>query len=242
MATYVDLHCHWIAGIDDGARSPAEGVAILRALGDLGFEQVMATPHMRPGMFDNEEQDLRAAFEQMLPYLAEHDSLPDVALSSEHYFDETVFERILTKQALPFPGERAILLEFYQVDFPAYVEQRLFDLQRRKLRPIIAHPERYQCVWKNPGVLERLVELGSAALLDTAALVGKYGSRPKNCARELLERGLYHAACSDAHRPGDVAEVEAGMRWIRKKYGQEEVEFLFADGPRALLAGELPEA
>lgn len=241
MAAYIDLHCHWIARIDDGARSPEEGVAMLRALGELGFVQVMATPHMRPGMFDNGKQDLHAAFERMQPHLAEHADLPIVALSSEHYFDDTVFQRIIAAQALPYPGEHAILLEFYQVDFPAYVEQRLFDLQRRRLRPIIAHPERYQCVWKNPGVLERLVDLGSAALLDTAALVGKYGSRPKRCARELLERGLYHAACSDAHRPADVAEVDAGMRWIRKRYGQEEVEFLFSEGPRALLAGELPE-
>jgi protein-tyrosine phosphatase len=58
---------------------------------------------------------------------------------------------------------------------------------------------------------------------------------------EFLERGLYHAACSDAHRPSDVKVVQSGMAWIRKHYGEDEVRFLFHEGPNAILAGQLPE-
>lgn len=240
MSAYVDLHCHWIAGIDDGARTPDEGIQMLRALKGIGFGEVVATPHMRPGMFDNERADLTGAFERMRPALEQHDDLPSVALSSEHYFDATVFDRILAGQALPYPGECAVLLEFYPLAFPAQIERRLVDIRRCKLLPVIAHPERYQSIWERPELLEQLVDLGAAALLDTAALDGKYGRRPKHCARDLLERGLYHAACSDAHRPADVVPVAAGMAWIRKKYGQEEVDFLFREGPRAILTGNLP--
>lgn len=240
MGTYVDLHCHWIAGIDDGARTPDEGIQMLKALKSIGFGDVVATPHMRPGMFDNERAALIGAFERMQPLLAEHADLPSVGLSSEHYFDATVFDRILADQALPYPGQRAILLEFYPQAFPLHIEHRLYDIRRRQLLPVIAHPERYQSIWKRPQLLEQLVDLGAAALLDTAALDGKYGRQPQRCARELLERGLYHAACSDAHRPADVAPVAAGMAWIKKKYGQEELDFLFDKGPRAILAGQLP--
>jgi len=240
MSTYVDLHCHWIAGIDDGARTPEEGVQMLRALKGIGFGEVIATPHMRPGMFDNERADLTAAFERMQSHLLGQEDLPSVGLSSEHYFDALVFDRIFAEQALPYPGARAILLEFYPLAFPAQIGQRLMDIRRHKLLPVIAHPERYQSVWERPELLEQLVDLGAAALLDAAALDGKYGRQPKHCARDLLERGLYHAACSDAHRPSDVAPVAAGMKWIRKEYGQEEVEFLFGEGPRAILAGQLP--
>ena len=240
MSEYVDLHCHWIAGIDDGARTADEGLQMLRALKQIGFGEVIATPHMRPGMFDNERVDLTSAFERMQPHLEPTTDLPSVGLSSEHYFDSTVFDRILADQALPYPGQRAILLEFYPVAFPAQVDRRLVDIRRHKLLPVIAHPERYEQVWEQPELLERLVDLGVATLLDTAALEGKYGRRPKRCARDLLERGLYHAACSDAHRPGDVALVKAGMAWIKKEYGEEEVDFLFREGPRAILAGQLP--
>lgn len=240
MSEYVDLHCHWIAGIDDGARTPDEGVQMLRALKDIGFGEVVATPHMRPGVFDNDRADLTGAFERMQPHLAEHTDLPSVALSSEHYFDATVFERILADQALPYPGGKAILVEFSPLAFPVQIERRLADIRRHKLRPVIAHPERYQSIWDRPELLEQLVDLGAAALLDAAALDGKYGRQPKHCARDLLERGLYHAACSDAHRPADVVPVAAGMAWIRNEYDQEEVDFLFGDGPRRILAGELP--
>jgi protein-tyrosine phosphatase len=56
-----------------------------------------------------------------------------------------------------------------------------------------------------------------------------------------LERGLYHAACSDAHRVADVAEVAAGLARIERLYGPEEVDFLFREEPLALLSGRIPE-
>ena len=241
MRGFVDLHCHWVAGIDDGASSPDEGVAMLRALGAAGFERVVATPHMRPGMFDNTRADLTAAYERMQPVLAEEPGLPEVGLSSEHYFDDVVFRRLVSGEALPYPGGRAALLEFYGVDFPPVVVERLFDLRRGGLLPVIAHPERYRYVWRHPEALERLVDSGVATLLDAAAMVGKYGREPQRCAEDLLERGLYHAACSDAHRASDVAEVAQGMRRIAELYDEAEVEFLFGEGPRKLLEGKLPE-
>lgn len=240
MRGFVDLHCHWVAGIDDGAKTPEDGVAMLRALGQLGFSKVVATPHMRPGLFDNTRESLSAAYARMLPLLSA--GLPEVELSSEHYFDDVIFGRIMSDAALPYPGGRAVLLEFYESDFPFSIDRRFADLRlKKRLIPVIAHPERYQRIWRDPDVLERLVDAGAAALLDTAALVGKYGRKPQKTAEELLERGLYHAACSDAHRVGDVAEVAAGLLRIERAYGPEEVDFLFREGPLALLSGRIPE-
>lgn len=211
---------------------------MLERLYALGFSMVVATPHMRPGMFDNRKEDLVEAFDRMQPALRERGGLPDVALSSEHFFDDVVYERLRGGTALPYPGGRAVLLEFWESEFPSVVMHRLFDLRQRGLLTVIAHPERYRFIWRSPEVLERLVDAGAAALLDTAALVGKYGREPKRCAEVLLERGLYHAACSDAHRANDVAEVEKGMRVIAETYGEEEIDFLFGRGPKAILAGE----
>ena len=86
-----------------------------------------------------------------------------------------------------------------------------------------------------------MADSGIAALLDIASLVGKYGRQTQACAEQLLERGLYHAACSDAHRPADVAEVARGIERVRELYGDEEVSFLLCEGPASLLDGTLPE-
>jgi len=192
-------------------------------------------------MFNNTRATIEDAFARFCGSVREVAALPGLELSSEHYFDEVVFQRLLTGEGLPYPGGRAVLLEFYQVDFPPMVQHRLGDLRSRGLLPIIAHPERYQCLGRSPDILERLVDAGSAALLDVAALVGKYGRQPQKCAEELLERGLYHAACSDAHRPSDVAEVARGIERLRELYGDEEVTFLLREGPESLLSGVLPE-
>jgi protein-tyrosine phosphatase len=204
MAGFVDLHCHWIPGVDDGARDLDAGLGILRGLAALGFVRVIATPHMRPGLFDNSAAQLHAAFDAVQARLGGHGELPERALSSEHYFDDVVFHRILSGEGLPYPGEAAVLLEFYESSFPLRLDQLLAQLRQRKLTPVIAHPERYRALWDRPETLERLLDQGSVALLDVAALTGKYGRRPQRCAEQFLERGLYHAACSDAHRPADV--------------------------------------
>jgi protein-tyrosine phosphatase len=237
MSGFVDLHCHCIPGVDDGVRTTDEAKALLRALGAAGFTEVVATPHMRPGMFDNSRGGLSQAFERLSAELASSPGLPQVSLASEHYFDDVTFSRLLAGEGVPYPGGRAVLLEFYEVDFQATVAARLFDLRRRRLLPVIAHPERYRGLWKSHERLEELVSTGAVALLDTAALVGKYGREPERCARRLLEAELYHAACTDAHRAADVEDVIAGMRYIEKKYGADEIDALFRQGPREILSG-----
>jgi protein-tyrosine phosphatase len=237
MPGFVDLHCHYVPAVDDGARTMDEAVGLLRALRAAGFEHVVATPHMRPGMFDNAADELRRAFGSFTAVLPKAPDLPEVSLACEHYFDEVVFERLLGGSGLPYEGGRAVLLEFYDMDFLPAVARRLFDLRRRRMTPVIAHPERYRSLWKSHDRLAELVRSGAAALLDTAALVGKYGKEPERCARRMLEAGVYTAACSDAHRESDVEEVLEGIKFIRKKYGDDEVDALLVRGPRDILAG-----
>jgi protein-tyrosine phosphatase len=152
-----------------------------------------------------------------------------------------VFQRLLAGEGLPYPGGRAVLLEFYQIDFPPMVQHRMLDLRTRGLLPVIAHPVRYQCLWRSAEALEQLVDSGCAALLDVAALVGKYGKKTQDCAERLLDMGLYQAACSDAHRPSDIAEVASGIERLRELYGDGEVTFMLREGPQSILAGVIPD-
>jgi protein-tyrosine phosphatase len=239
VSGFVDLHCHWVPGVDDGVSDANEALALLQGLAALGFERVIATPHMRPGLFDNEPAALRAAFAEVESRFAREPGLPARGLSSEHFFDEIVFQRLLDGQGLPYPGERAVLIEFRTSAFPPGLEQRLAQLRRLGLTPVIAHPERYQPLWREPERLERLLDGGAVALLDVAALAGKYGALPERSARELLERGLYHAACSDAHRSADLPAVGRGIAALRAEYGPEELEALLRTGPREILEGRV---
>jgi protein-tyrosine phosphatase len=223
--------------VDDGVSSAADAVALLRGLVEIGFERVIATPHMRPGMFDNTASGLRAAFDRAERELGGAPGLPERELSSEHFFDDVVFQRLLSGDGLPYPGGAAVLLEFYDSSFPPRVERSFGQLRDRGLMPVIAHPERYRVIWERPSLLDRLLDSGAVALLDVAALVGKYGRQPQRCAERLLETESYHAACSDAHRLRDVSDVAKGIELVRRRYGETEVEALFRRGPLEILAG-----
>jgi protein-tyrosine phosphatase len=243
---FVDLHCHWIAGIDDGVKTPDEGVALLRRLRAAGFDLVVATPHMRPGMFENDKRALEHAFAAMCPRLALEHDLPDVHLASEHFLDDVVFSRLIKGLGLPYPdlaepgspralARRGVLVELNPQGFPAQLQHRFFDLGRAGLRPVLAHPERYQPVWKDDACLDPLLDAGACLLLDICALVGKYGRASRRAAEKLLEEEAYEAACSDAHRPADADVVVEAIEALERRAGPKEAERLLRDGPRGIL-------
>ena len=254
---FVDLHCHWVANIDDGARSPEDGVEMLRRLYAAGFSTVIATPHMRPGMFDNDRAALLRAYALMLPHVraesARGTTLPTVDLSSEHFFDDVVWGRLGRGEGLPYPilgtggGDAAAttseprlkvaLVEFSGQAFPVKVVERVVDLKRLGLRVVLAHPERYRPVWTDDGCLDPLIDAGVRLLLDVCALVGKYGRAAQAAAEKLLDEDAYDAACSDAHKPEDIGEVERAILRLEARVGAKETQRLLSEGPRAILTG-----
>jgi protein-tyrosine phosphatase len=236
---FIDLHSHWVANIDDGVRDTNASLELIRALHATGFDTIIATPHMRPGMFDNTADDLRSAFTATLAAISTASALPTLRLSSEHYFDDVVFDRLYRGQALPYPGNLAALVEFPNDAFPLRVADRFFDLMRRGIRPVIAHPERYRPVWNDIGVLDPLLDGGAVLLLDLGALSGKYGRGSRRAAEKLLKHGYYHAACSDAHKVNDVKDVALGITRLFAEVGDEEATFLLRDGPQEILDGNV---
>ena len=239
MGGYIDLHCHWVAGIDDGARTPGDSADILKSLRDIGFSHVMATPHMRTGMFDNDKSGLEAAYSATVRQLDE--DLPIGGLASEHHLDDLVFQRLLDGEGLPYPPGRAALIEFPDERFPLRHANCLFELWRRGIRPVLAHPERYRPVWSDIEVLDPLLDGGTVLLMDVAALVGKYGRGAKRCAIKLLEEGYYYAACSDAHKASDAKAVAKGVNKLTKIVGDEDALFMLRDGPRNIIEGTVED-
>ncbi len=215
---------------------------MLQGLRRAGFDIVVATPHMRPGMFDNDRPALEAAFDAMRPHLHGESSLPDVLLASEHFFDDVVFLRLLQGHGLPYPHvgvlatkKRGVLVELPPQAFPAKLASRFFDLGRSGLRPVLAHPERYQPVWKDSACLDPLLDAGACLLLDVCALIGKYGRAAQKAAEKLLDDDAYEAACSDAHRPEDADATAQAIAVLEKQVGTKETERLLCAGPRGIL-------
>lgn len=234
----VDLHCHCIPAVDDGVRSVAEAKQLLRALKSLGFDRVVATPHTRPSLFEEDRASLTRAFEALATSLAGVSGLPELALASEHYLDDIVFGRLVAGAGLPYPGGRAVLVEVAPKRFPPLLDRRLFDLRRRGLTPVLAHPERYAPVWADDRCLDPLLDVGTLLLLDVCAIVGKYGARAQKAAEKLLDDEAYEAAATDCHAAADAEIVERALLRLGALVGAEESERLLSNAPRAILSAE----
>lgn len=236
MAGYVDLHCHYVPSVDDGVRTLAESQSVLLGLAKLGYSDVVATPHIRTAMFENEPAPLLAAFqelERMLP----PEGLPALSLAAEHFCDDVFFQRAQAGRVLPYPGKKAILVEFRYETWPRGIEVQLFQLALRGLSPVIAHPERYHGLFRSTDALDPLLDGGAFTLLDTMSLVGRYGEHVQRAAERMLEEGAYDAACSDAHRPDDIAIMGRAMDRLRALVGAAEAESLLGTNPRGILRG-----
>lgn len=243
MRGFVDLHCHYVPAVDDGVRTEDDSVSLLRGLRAVGFDHVVATPHIRPAMFDNSPTRLRDAFGALGPRLAREEGLPAVSLAAEHFFDDIVHALLLRGEGLAYGKGRAALVEFAYERMPVAISARFFDLRMKRLRPVVAHPERYEEFHKDPErASEAMRRAGGVLLLDIAAVEGKYGTRAQRTAEELLELDAYYAACSDAHRPEDAEVVGRAISSVERRFGAETIKKLLQDGPKQILEGRIFDA
>lgn len=234
---YIDLHCHYIPAIDDGVRTVEEGVRLCVGLARIGYERVVATPHIRTAMFDNRKPGLTAAFNTLVATITGTPQLPELGLACEHFCDDVFFGLFDAGEALPYPGGHAALIELPPDHFPLHVEKRLFTMNVRGVRPVLAHPERYTPLFGSTAPLERMLEMGVLPQLDVMALVGKYGRAPKKAAERMLKEDVYFLAATDCHRPDDVELAQDAIKQLKKLVGAERAEELLAEHPRAILDG-----
>lgn len=235
----IDLHCHPLPGIDDGVRSADEGVALLVALCGVGFGTVVATPHVRSGVWDNRVNTRDAARAALGPALdaarARGEQLPTLELAGEHMFDDVLTGLLAKHEALTYPGGGAVLVEFPYESLPVRVELQLWRMVRSGVRPVVAHPERYVPVQQDPEKIDELVGAGAWPLLDVMSLVGAYGRRAQAASERMLARGVYVAACTDAHKPSDAEVVRESLRALQLAAGDHAVHKLFVEGPQRVL-------
>lgn len=236
-AGFVDLHCHYLPGLDDGVRTHEDGVALCRGLAGIGYETVVATPHIRSAMFENRKAGLEAAYERFTDLNSGEVGMPRTGLGAEHFFDDVFWALFEKGEAVPYPGGKGALVEFPPEMFPARVDDRMFHMNVKGVRPVLAHPERYAPLFRKTDPLDPLLEVGALPLLDLMSLTGKYGRRPRKAAERMVEEGVYYAACSDCHRPGDVPRVAEAIDRLHHMVGDEEARELLSDNPRRILAG-----
>jgi len=231
----IDLHSHVLPGLDDGARSLDESVAMARAAVADGIVLVAATPHVRDdypttaaGM-ERAVAELRSALESEGVELALRPG-GELALDRLDLLDDDELARFGLAGATGY-----VLLESPYYGWPLDLGERVFRLGLRGIAVVLAHPERNGEIQAQPQRLEPLVAAGVLVQLTAASLDGRVGRGAQECSLALLDRGLAHLVASDAHAP-EVREI--GLSGVAGAVGDDALaRWLTHDVPAAIVDG-----
>ena len=138
----VDMHSHFIPGIDDGSPDLDTTMELLQAMADLGYRKVITTPHSMADGYRNPTDKILAGLEQVRAEAARRGIAIEVEASAEYYLDHELEEKVKRKDILTF-GDRLLLFELSFIGEPHVLNSVVFEMQTQGYRPVLAHPERY---------------------------------------------------------------------------------------------------
>lgn len=236
----VDLHCHVLPAIDDGSESLEQSLEFCRVALQDGVGVLVATPHQRPGLFDNAPIAIREKVKGLRAALAEAEIAIEIVEGAEVHFTQDLMERLRTRRVTTIASAgKYMLLELPNQQHPTRVEQTVFELKLAGITPVLAHPERVPFFTSDLNRLESLVRLGCLSQLTGAALLGKFGDRVQSVSNRMLEKDLVHIIASDAHdsvyRPPVLSEARDAAAEI---VGPQRAREMVSDVPLAICRGE----
>jgi protein-tyrosine phosphatase len=235
----LDMHCHLLPGIDDGAKDFEETCALARALLDYGITHVACTPHIQADLYPNTR-------EKLLPLVAETQarlSAEGIGLTLLAGAEVRLDPDSLTPETWVTIGDLGthVLVELAP-GFPLVeqMEHQLFAMQAAGITPIIAHPERQALFLKDPEILARWVEQKGFLCQGTlCSLAGSTGQRAPNPLEAFLCRGLIHFMGTDTHHlDRRLRDLDQAVARLEALVGPENAQLIRHGNPQALLAGQ----
>ncbi len=224
----IDIHCHVIPGIDDGAQNMKTALNMLRAAAADGVAHMIATPHYIRGSFDNDSSLVQSRYRTLVESAAEAGIDICIYPGSEVFISYAIPQWIEDGVVCTLNHSSYVLLELPITGQIEYAKDTIFELKLKGYTPIIAHPERNEELAVQPNRLHEFIERGALAQVNAGSLTGLYGRAAKQAALTFLRHGMVHFIASDAHdcwnrafglsESRGIAEREIGKDMARQLY------------------------
>jgi protein-tyrosine phosphatase len=232
----IDIHCHILPQIDDGADSFDTACAMAEMAIEDGITHIIATPHASPGyrfipdLIRERCDQMQTRFEGRLVFATGCDF---------HLSFENIRDLRNDPHRFTLNQKNYLLVEFADFSIPASMDNTLHDLRLMGLTPVITHPERNPLIRSKPERMYRWVRQGCYTQVTAQSLLGKFGNSAQQATIEWLGAGAIHFVASDAHnatsRPLRLREAHTQ---IAKLHGEEVADALLDKNPRAAMEGE----
>ncbi len=236
MEGYIDMHCHILPGVDDGAKDIDEMKRMLRIAYEEGIRCIIATPHHHPKRGRENPKVIRRQAKLLREAAHEIDEHFRIYLGTEIFFGQDIVDKLEAGRVLTMNGRDYVLVEFSPSDTFTYIRQSLQQLQLGGYVVILAHVERYNCIVKDPELADQLSEMGIYLQVNADSIIGESGREVKKFVKYLMDSELVFCVGTDAHSSRHRApRMKKAAGYVKKKYGEEYMRRIFFSNAKLML-------
>ncbi|ULT56786.1 tyrosine protein phosphatase [Neobacillus drentensis] len=233
----VDIHCHILPGVDDGAGNMSDSILMAQEAEKEGIQSIIATPHLN-NHYDNRKELIVTKVQELNQALKNSGVNVTILPGQEPRIYGDIIEDLEKDEIQPLNNSKYLFIEFPSNHVPRYTEKLLFDIQVKGLTPIIVHPERNSELIERPELLYHLVEKGALTQVTASSLCGYFGKNIKSFSNQIIEANLTHFIASDAHNiTNRTFKMIEAFDLINEKYGLDYV-YLFKENAELLINGK----
>ena len=205
---FIDVHNHILPGIDDGAQTPSDSIAIIKGFSEFGVSDFIATPHIMHNYHDNTPETIGNSLKVLRSELIKNNmNEVSIAASAEHMIDDN-FETILEKKEVMPLHEEDLLIEMSYLQRPINFDESVIAITQNRFFPVLAHPERYHFLHGRPRKYAEFKQQGILFQLNMLSLSEFYGKEVQKVALRLLEEDKIDFIGSDVHNMNQLNSLK----------------------------------
>ena len=220
----IDIHCHVLPGIDDGSQSLEESLMILEDMAAHGFTEIICTPHYIADSQYATSNVIKSAKLNALQAAANDKGINiKLHLGNEAYITEEMTKLIKQQQIHPL-AKNYILFELPMSGAVNSLQDYCHNLRCEGYNLILAHPERYITIQKNPQIAIELHKKGVEFQSNFGSMTGKYGKHAEKTLKFLLKNDVIDYFGTDVHHSDSeiLEKIDKSIKKITKIIGQEK--------------------
>lgn len=236
----IDVHTHVLPSIDDGPKEILDTVSMIKEAKQAGFTDIITTSHYIENAYDVSKKSRQKIINAIKSLLKEEKINIKLYNGAEAYITNNLLDFIKNDYVPTLAESRYVLFEL-PLSGPQviYIDSVIEDLITAKYVPIIAHPERYEIVKKDPNIATSWVRKGALLQANYGSIIEKYGKDAKQALIKLLEANAIHFLGTDAHRPESIyTQMDKILSEYKNIIDEEKLNELTTQNPKKILGNE----
>ncbi len=235
----IDIHCHILPNIDDGAKDIEDALEMARIAQKEGIKKIVNTSHYHPTFDFIKGEALVEKVQNFNAILKENNIDIEVFLGNELYYSEDFLEIIDLKEFHTLNNSRYLLVEFPPLRFPKNLCDVIYEIKLRGYIPVLAHVERYREVQNDPNIIYNCIKDGAIIQLNASSIVGKNGDEAQKVSKILLDNNMVHVIGTDSHSSKKRRPIiKESYDFISQKYSSNKASELFLENPTKIINNE----